>query len=108
MTFCDIGGHCFAYLVDSLARQSDGPVRPDATHPAEGRTMTTRPTALDAFLAAKAAIDRNLARLQALSENHFEADPDTLTWGQVGDLQHLLAGLQDLTDRACRDGEYAA
>lgn len=70
--------------------------------------MTTRPTALDAFLAAKAAIDRNLARLQALSDDHFQTDPDTLTWGHVGDLQHLLAGLQDLTDRACREGEYAA
>jgi hypothetical protein len=69
--------------------------------------MTTRPTALEAFLAAKAGIDRNLARLKALSDDHFEADPEALNWGHVGDLQRLLAGLQDLTDRVGREGEYA-
>ena len=42
--------------------------------------------ALAAFLAKKAEIDTALARLTALSANHFDADPDSLhgaTWSPL-------------------------
>jgi hypothetical protein len=37
--------------------------------------------ALAAFVARKAEIDERLARLQALSDDHFEVHPDEVTWG---------------------------
>ena len=37
-----------------------------------------------AFIARKAEIDAMLARLQALSADHFNTDPDALTWSDVG------------------------
>lgn len=70
-----------------------------------------RPTAkdpVDAFLAKKAEIDALLARLQGLSEEHFGTAPDEVTWGHVGDLEDYAAALRHLTDRAFREGEYAA
>lgn len=48
--------------------------------------MTTQRTALDAFIARKAEIDAMIARLQALSADHFGADPDAINWGHVGSL----------------------
>jgi len=54
--------------------------------------MTTKseaPTeALAAFIAAKAEIDEMLARLTALSDDHFETHSDKIQWGNVGDLNH--------------------
>ena len=43
--------------------------------------MSHRPTAQDAFIAKKAAIDTMLARLQALSAEHFNTHPDEVHWG---------------------------
>ena len=37
----------------------------------------------------KAEIDAMLARLQALSDDHFDADPETIHWGHVGTLEPL-------------------
>lgn len=56
--------------------------------------MTRKPTALDAFITAKSEIDTLLARLTALSADHFGADPDAIHWGHVGDLQDIRARLQ--------------
>lgn len=39
--------------------------------------------AVEAFLAKKAEIDTMLARLTALSAEHFNTDPDTLHWGHL-------------------------
>jgi len=54
--------------------------------------MTTKseaPTeALTAFIAAKVEIDEMLARLTALSDDHFETHSDKIQWGNVGDLNH--------------------
>jgi hypothetical protein len=41
---------------------------------------TNQEKALDAFLAKKAEIDERLARLQALSDDHFEVHPDDVNW----------------------------
>lgn len=73
--------------------------------------MTCRATqntkALDAFLAAKAEIDAMLARLAALSAEHFETHPDEINWGHVGTLNHYRAKLREITDSAFREGEHA-
>ncbi|MCA3574955.1 MAG: hypothetical protein IOC86_13655 [Aestuariivirga sp.] len=62
--------------------------------------------ALAAFLAKKAEIDTALARLTALSADHFNANPDTLPWGHVGDLEFYASLLKRVTDSAFREGEH--
>jgi len=44
------------------------------------RRATANSRALDAFLTVKAEIDVMLARLAALSDDHFHANPDEITW----------------------------
>ena len=63
--------------------------------------------ALDAFLAAKFEIDAMLDRLQVLSADHFETDPDGINWGHVGTLNQYRAKLREITDSAFREGEHA-
>jgi hypothetical protein len=63
--------------------------------------------ALDAFLAKKAEIDTMLARLQALSDEHFEASPDEVHWGHVGTLGFYAEQLKRITDAAFKEGEHA-
>ena len=63
--------------------------------------------ALDAFIAAKTEIDAMLARLQALSDDHFETSPDEIDWGHVGTLNHYRAKLREITDMAFSEGEHA-
>ena len=63
--------------------------------------------AVDAFLAAKAEIDSTLARLTALSDDHFETDPDEIHWGHVGTLNHYRDRLREISDAAFKEGEYA-
>jgi hypothetical protein len=69
--------------------------------------MSQRPTAKDAFIAKKAAIDTMLARLQALSDNHFDCHPDEVHWGHVGNLDHYAELLKRITDSAFKEGEHA-
>ena len=63
--------------------------------------------ALAAFMTRKAEIDTMLARLQALSDEHFEASPDDIHWGHVGDLADISKNLREICDRAFQEGEYA-
>lgn len=75
--------------------------------------MTRKPVrnndaALAAFVAKKAEIDAMLARLQALSDDHFGADPERLNWGHVGSLEHQASLLKQITDFAFGEGEHAA
>ena len=63
--------------------------------------------ALDAFITRKAEIDDALSRIQALSAEHFEVDPDEVNWGHVGTLKHYADLLKRITDRAFREGECA-
>ncbi|MCF6283622.1 MAG: hypothetical protein L3K26_00300 [Candidatus Hydrogenedentes bacterium] len=74
--------------------------------------MTTRPArdnskALAAFMARKAEIDTMLARLQGLSDDHFNTSPDEIDWGDVGTLAHYATKLRGITDSAFHEGEYA-
>ena len=67
----------------------------------------TNDKALSAFMTRKAEIDTMLARLQALSDEHFEASPDEIHWGHVGDLADISKNLREICDRAFQEGEYA-
>jgi hypothetical protein len=71
------------------------------------RATAENAAALDSFLAAKFEIDAMLARLQALSDEHFNASPDTVDWGHVGTLNHYRARLREITDMAFNEGEHA-
>ena len=66
-----------------------------------------RQDALAAFVAQKAEIDEMLARLQALSDDHFCAQPDEITCGHVGTLEHYASLLKRITDSAFGEGEHA-
>jgi hypothetical protein len=72
---------------------------------------TTKPEAptqvLTAFIAAKAEIDTMLARLTALSDDHFDCRPDKIQCGNVGDLSHSVGVLRQITDSAFSEGEFA-
>jgi hypothetical protein len=79
--------------------------------------MSTRPRqvitgsnedALAAFVSRKAEIDMMLARLQALSADHFGYRPDEVTWSHVGTLEHYADLLKRVTDMAFNEGEHAA
>ena len=63
--------------------------------------------ALAAFVSKKAEIDAMLARLQALSDDHFGYAPDEVTWAQVGTLEHYAELLKRITDSAFKEGEHA-
>ena len=69
--------------------------------------MTDNTKALDAVLAAKFEIDAMLARLRALSDNHFDALPDEISWGHVGTLNNYAGLLRQITDSAFKEGEHA-
>ncbi len=69
--------------------------------------MTNARTAIDAFISAKLEIDDILTRLQALSDDHFNTDPDQINWGHVGTLDHYRARLREICDSAFHEGEYA-
>jgi len=76
------------------------------------KAMTTRPgrdnsKALAAFIARKAEIDTMLARLQGLSDKHFNASPDEINWADVGTLANYANKLREITDSAFHEGEYA-
>ena len=63
--------------------------------------------ALDAFITRKVEIDTMLARLAALSDEHFDVHPDEVHWGHVGTLAHYAKLLKRITDSAFREGEHA-
>jgi hypothetical protein len=69
--------------------------------------MNHRPTAQDAFIAKKAAIDTMLARLQALSAENFNTHPDEVQWGHVGNLDYYAELLKRISDSAFTEGEHA-
>ena len=63
--------------------------------------------ALAAFVSRKAEIDEMLARLQALSDDHFGYSPDEITWSYAEGLAHYAHLLKRITDQAFHEGEHA-
>ena len=66
-----------------------------------------RSNALDAFIGKKVEIDTMLARLQGLSDDHFNCHPDEVGWAMVGNLEHYASLLKRITDSAFGEGEHA-
>ena len=54
----------------------------------QSQIAKSKEQALAAFIAKKGEIDDALARLQALSDDHFDYAPDDITWSHVGTLEH--------------------
>ena len=52
------------------------------------KARRNKEAALAAFVARKAEIDARIARLQALSDDHFNCHPDEVGWAMVGTLEH--------------------
>ncbi len=71
------------------------------------KARRNKEAALNAFIGKKAEIDERLARLQALSDDHFNAHPDDVNWGHVGTLEHYASLLKRITDSAFGEGEHA-
>jgi hypothetical protein len=62
--------------------------------------------ALAAFVQKKAEIDAMLARLQSLSDDHFNYSPDEIRWDHVGTLGYYAELLKRVTDSAFKEGEH--
>ena len=71
------------------------------------RATASNDKALEAFITAKFQIDAMLERLKTLSDDHFEAHPDEINWGDVGTLNHYAGLLRQITDSAFGEGEHA-
>jgi hypothetical protein len=71
------------------------------------KVRRNKEAALNAFMEKKAAIDAMLTRLQTLSDDHFNAHPDEINWGDVGTLKNYTSLLKCITDSAFGEGEYA-
>lgn len=71
------------------------------------KARQNREAALAAFMAKKAQIDEILARLQSLSDDHFNCHPNDVTWAMVGTLDHYVGLLKRLSDSAFGEGEFA-
>ncbi|PKP67949.1 MAG: hypothetical protein CVT83_07500 [Alphaproteobacteria bacterium HGW-Alphaproteobacteria-5] len=71
------------------------------------KARRNKEAALAAFIGKKAEIDAMLARLQALSDDHFNCAPDEASWAMVGTLEHYASLLKRITDSAFGEGEHA-
>jgi hypothetical protein len=73
----------------------------------QSQLAKSKEEALAAFVSKKAEIDEALARLQALSDDHFNYSPDEIDWGHVGTLGYYAELLKRVTDSAFNEGEHA-
>ena len=71
------------------------------------RHAANREAALAAFISAKLEFDALLAEIKQASDDHFGADPETITWADAEQLHHRMAPLRDLADALAKRGEYA-
>ena len=76
-------------------------------HARAEKARRNREAALTAFVTKKAEIDAMLARLQALSDDHFDCHPDEVGWATVGTLEYYASLLKRITDSAFGEGEHA-
>jgi hypothetical protein len=83
------------------------PITTPRHHLRAEKARRNREAALNAFIGKKAEIDEMLARLQALSDDHFSCQPDEVSWGHVGSLEHYAGLLKRITDSAFGEGEHA-
>ena len=74
----------------------------------QNQIAKSKEQALAAFVSTKAEIDAMLARLQALSDDHFNYNPDEVTWAHAEGLAHYAELLKRITNSAFQEGEHAA
>jgi hypothetical protein len=77
------------------------------TETQEAREAANQQRSLEAFMAAKAEFDALVAELQAMSADHFGADPEAVVWEHAEMLKDWNTRLRDMTDAYHRRGEYA-
>ena len=77
------------------------------TEKQEARAAANQQKSLEAFMAAKAEFDALVAELQAMSADHFGADPEAVLWEHAEMLKDWNARLRNITDAYHRRGEYA-
>lgn len=71
------------------------------------KAQRNKEAAFNAFIGKKTEIDEMLARLQSLSDEHFNCHPNEINWGHVSTLEHYASLLKRITDSAFSEGEYA-
>lgn len=74
----------------------------------EARAHRNQQRSLEAFLAKKAEFDALLADMQQMSDDHFGADPESILWGSVGNLEFYTEQMKRVTDMHFKRGEHAA
>ena len=72
----------------------------------QNQIVKSKEEALAAFVSKKAEIHAMLARLQALSDDHFGYSPDEITWSHAEGLAHYAELLKRITDQAFNEGEH--
>lgn len=82
-------------------------VRRNRGEPGSATGSRNRANALAAFVGKKAEIDAMLARLQALTDDHFGCCPDEVDWAMVGTLEYYAELLKRITDSAFGEGAHA-
>jgi hypothetical protein len=50
------------------------------------------------FISLKAQIDEEISKIMSASQNHFGVDPEHITWANIGDLNHLLELLKEVSN----------
>jgi hypothetical protein len=103
-------GSIFLWLIapeEAFIGLSKSVVEPEMSPEMQIQIAKSREQALAEFVRNKAKIDAMLARIQALSDDHFGYTPDEVTWDHVGTLEHYAQLLKRITDSAFREGEHA-
>ena len=59
------------------------------------------------WLKKRARIGEVLKRLSDKCEDHFDADPEEITWADYGSLAHIERQLQEISDQVFQEGGYA-
>jgi hypothetical protein len=68
----------------------------------------TKPTALDAYMAAHAEALALIERIAAAIENHdISPAPEQINWSHVSDINRTRGMLQEVSDSLFAEGEYA-
>jgi hypothetical protein len=68
------------------------------TEKQEAREAANQQKSLEAFMAAKAEFDALVAELQAMSADHFGADPEAVVWEHAEMLKDWNTRLRQITD----------
>lgn len=63
-------------------------------------------SAIDTFITSHANIEKLLARLQEKHNNHYDANPEDMTWGEVTEIKAVEEQLQNIVDMLFQEGEY--